>query len=97
MAQQAPRVTQELLKEPHIVGRRVSVLQLRDRVKDLGMEPEEVAEEYELDVADVYHALAYYYEHEDEMEAVRARRERDLAEIRQDIAESRPDGVTPPS
>lgn len=97
MPQQTPRVTQTLLDEPHIEGRRLSVLQVRDRVKDLGQEPEAVAEEFDLDVADVYSALAYYYANPDVMDDVRGTRSSELTELRRDIAESRPDGVSPPS
>ena len=59
----------DLLDEPHIAGRRLSVLQIRDRVKELGADPDTVAEEFDLSVADVHHALADYYDHLDEMEA----------------------------
>ncbi|MGB9966247.1 DUF433 domain-containing protein [Halobacterium hubeiense] len=97
MPQHAPRVTQDLLDEPHIEGRRISVLQLHDRVKELGADPENVADEYALDVADVYRALAYYYENPEEMQAARARRESDLRDLRENIASNRPDGVSPPS
>jgi uncharacterized protein (DUF433 family) len=95
MAQQAPRIAEELLDEPHIDGRRVSVGQIHDRVKQFGKDPEAVADEFDLDIADVYHALAYYYGHQDELEAVRKRRERELDEIREEVAERRPDGVSP--
>ncbi|MCD2201726.1 DUF433 domain-containing protein [Halobacterium sp. KA-4] len=97
MPQHAPRVTQELLDEPHIEGRLISVLQLHDRVKELGADPEDVADEYALDVADVYRALAYYYENPEEMKAVRERRETDLRDLRENIASNRLDGVSPPT
>lgn len=95
MSQQAPRVAQDLLDEPHIEGCRVSVLEVRDRVEELGLDPETVADEFALDVADVYRALAYYHENSAEMQVVRARRERELDEVRQSVAEQRPDDVTP--
>lgn len=95
MAQQAPRVSEDLLDEPHIDGRRISVLQLRDRVKEFGADPETVAEEFDLDVADVYHALAYYYDHQAEMEAIRERKDRESEKVREKVAEQRPDGISP--
>lgn len=95
MAQQAPRIAEDLLDEPHIEGRRISVLQIHDRVKEFGADPEAAAEEFDLDVADVYHALAYYYEHREDMETVRERRDREVDEIRDEVAERRPDGVSP--
>lgn len=97
MSQQAPHVTRELLDEPHIRGRRVSVLQVYDEVETLGRAPKEVAEDYELEIADVYRALAYYHENSDEMEVIRARRERELTEIKREIDADRPESVTPPS
>lgn len=75
MAQGAHRIAEELMDEPHIAGRRVSVLQLYEAVEGANRHPAEVADQLALDVADVYSALAYYYDHRDEMEAVRARRE----------------------
>ena len=44
----------------------------------------------------MYQALAYYHTHEAELEAVRDRRERETAALRQAAAADRPEGVTPP-
>jgi len=96
MATQTAGVASELLEEPHVEGRRVSVLQLRDRVEVVGETPQAVAEAYALDVAAVYQALAYYHTHEAELEAVRDRRERETAALRRAAAADRPEGVTPP-
>jgi uncharacterized protein (DUF433 family) len=96
MATQTAGVAEDLLDEPHVEGRRVSVLQLRDRVEEVGDTPQAVAEEYTLNVAAVYQALAYYHTHEAELEAVRDRRERETADLRREAAASRPEGVTPP-
>jgi uncharacterized protein (DUF433 family) len=54
--------------EPRIDGRRIGVLHIAARVIDKGERPEAVAADYELDLADVYHALAYYYDHPQEMQ-----------------------------
>lgn len=96
MATQTAGVAENLLDEPHVAGRRVSVLQLRDRVEELGEAPQAVAEDYALDVAAVYQALAYYHTHTEEMEAHRERREREAEAVRERIAAARPEGVTPP-
>lgn len=96
MAIQAAGIAEKLLDEPHVAGRRVSVLQLRDRVEEVGEPPQEVAEVYDLDVAAVYQALAYYHTHTEEIEAHRDRREREAEAIRERIAAERPAGVTPP-
>lgn len=95
MATQTAGVAEELLDEPHVEGRRVSVLQIRDRVEELGETPQTVAEEFTLDIAAVYQALAYYHTHEGEMASVRARRERELDALRREATDDRPDGVKP--
>lgn len=92
-----PPATEELLDEPHVEGRRVSVLQLRDAVEEVGRSPVDAAEGYALDVAAVYRPLAYYHEHPEQMAAVRERRDRELDELQGEIAAERPEGVTPPS
>jgi len=51
----------EIHDEPHIEGSRVTVRDVRARVETRGVAPERVAERYNLDIADVYEALAYYH------------------------------------
>lgn len=53
--------------EPRIEGRRIGVLHIATRIVDRGEDPESVAADYELDLADVHRALAYYYDHPEEM------------------------------
>lgn len=60
---------------PRIEGRRIGVHHVASRVVDAGESPEQVAADYGLDLADVYRALAYYYDHPDEMRSVAAERE----------------------
>jgi len=50
----------EIHDEPHIEGSRVTVLHIHERVENRGLRPETVAERLNLDLADVYDALAYY-------------------------------------
>ena len=64
--------------EPRIEGRRIGVLHVATRVLD-DETPEEVAADFDLDLADVYRALAYYYDHPEEMRALR-RQKRKAAE-----------------
>jgi len=45
------------------------------RVVDGGEEPMAVAAEYDLDIADVYRALTYYYDNSEEMRRVQADRQ----------------------
>ena len=62
--------------EPHIEGSRVTVRHVHERVEGRGLRPETVAERLNLDVADVYEALAYYHRNLEEMAEITARRER---------------------
>lgn len=87
------RISSEVLGEPHVRGRRISVRQIRGLVEERGEDPEAVADRFDLDVADVYHALAYYHDHSKEMERVEAERERTVERIRDDV--DRPEGVDP--
>jgi uncharacterized protein (DUF433 family) len=89
------RIAHDRLDEPHIAGRRVSVRQVYALVEARGVDPETVADRYELDVADVYHALAYYHDHPREMSGVEAEREEAFDAFQETI--ERPDGVDPDS
>lgn len=85
------RVAHDLMGEPHITGHRVSVRQVYALVEEHGIDPEMVADRYDLDVADVYHALAYYHDHPREMSEVEAEREEAMETFRESI--ERPDSV----
>jgi uncharacterized protein (DUF433 family) len=61
--------------EPHIEGSRVTVLHVHERVEGRGLRPETVADRLNLDIADVYDALAYYHRNPAEMRTVRERHE----------------------
>jgi len=87
------RVSNELMDEPHITGRRISVRQVYALVEERGVDPETVSDRYDLDVADVYHALAYYHDNPREMRDVTAEREDSVEQFRESI--DRPDGVEP--
>lgn len=87
------RVARDLMGEPHIAGRRVSVRQVYALVEERGVDPGQVADRFDLDVADVYHALAYYHDHVREMRDVTAEREAAMDAFRDSI--ERPDGVDP--
>ncbi|WP_425498559.1 DUF433 domain-containing protein [Natrinema salinisoli] len=87
------RITHERLSEPHIRGRRISVRQVYSLVEERGEDPEAVADRYDLDVADVYHALAYYHDHPREMRDVERERADAMTDIREAI--DRPEGIHP--
>jgi uncharacterized protein (DUF433 family) len=59
---------------PRIEGRRIGVHHVAKRVIDGGEAPEQVAAEYEIDIADVHRALAYYYDHPEEMQRLKRQR-----------------------
>lgn len=60
---------------PRIEGRRIGVHHIATRVLDAGDSPEQVAADYDIDIADVYRALVYYYDHVDEMRQIQAERQ----------------------
>jgi uncharacterized protein (DUF433 family) len=87
------RIAHELMGEPHIAGHRVSVRQVYALVEERDIDPEAVADRYDLDVADVYHALAYYHDHPREMSDVEAERKDAMGAFRESI--ERPEDVEP--
>ena len=87
------QIAHDLLSEPHIRGRRISVRQVYALVEESGEDPEAVADRYDLDVADVYHALAYYHDHPREMRDVEQEREDAMNDFGESI--DRPEGVDP--
>jgi len=87
------RIVHNLMDEPHIADRRISVRQIYALVEGRDEPPEAVADRYDLDVAAVYHALAYYHDHPREMSKVETERDDSLEAVQDSI--SRPDGVEP--
>lgn len=61
--------------EPHVEGHRITVLFIHAQVADRGLDPETVANKFDLDIADVYRALTYYHDHLDEMREIEQKRE----------------------
>jgi uncharacterized protein (DUF433 family) len=80
----------EIHNEPHIEGSRISVRDVYVRVEKRGLNPARVAERYDLDIADVYEALAYYHSNPEEMRQVETRHEQAVAEAK------RRSSLTPP-
>jgi len=72
----------EIHDEPHIEGSRITVRDVHARVEQRGLAPERVAERYNLDIADIYEALAYYHSNPEEMRRVKERHERAVAEAK---------------
>jgi len=95
MSQQESRITQDILDEPHIEGRRIPVLTIVKRVEERGLEPREVAERFDLDIAETYAALLYYHDHPGKFETLEDERERIITEIEAEI--DRPEDIDPPN
>ena len=68
--------------QPRLDGHRISVLQITEWVHEERMDPENVAMEFDLELADVYRALTYYYDHVEEMAEWRERRNARIKESR---------------
>lgn len=89
MSQQTARIVQEVHDEPHVRDSRVTVRHIYERVHGRGLRPQEVADRLNLDIADVYHALAYYHDHQAEMGAVE-KRHQEAAEIAREQSDMTP-------
>lgn len=61
--------------QPRIAERRISVVQIVEWIQEEGIEPETVAAEFDLELASIYRALAYYYENVEELSTYREQRE----------------------
>jgi uncharacterized protein (DUF433 family) len=69
--------------KPHIAGHRISVENVVIWHNDMGYSVEKIAEEYDLSLADVHAALAYYYDHKEEIDRSMAEGEKYIAEMKQ--------------
>lgn len=65
--------------KPRIEGRRIGVHQIVSLVVDGDLEPEEMAVRYDLELADIHRAIAYYYDNPEEIRAVQKRRREKIA------------------
>ena len=77
--------------EPHIEGRRLTVRTIHTRVDGRDLDPQTVADRHEVDVADVYRALAYYHDNPEEMSEVERRRQAMIEKYDDDLV--RPEDV----
>ncbi len=53
---------------PRIAGRRITVQNIAIWHEYMGLSADEIAAEYDLSLADVYAALAYYFDHREDIE-----------------------------
>jgi uncharacterized protein (DUF433 family) len=54
--------------KPRVAGHRITVADIAVWHERLGKSADEIAAEYDLTLADVYAALAYYFDHRDEID-----------------------------
>jgi uncharacterized protein (DUF433 family) len=54
--------------KPRITGRRITVQNIAIWHEYMGLSADEIASEYDLSLGDVYAALAYYFDHRDQIE-----------------------------
>jgi uncharacterized protein (DUF433 family) len=59
--------------EPHIRDRRITVSHIHTLVEERDLDAQTVADRFDLTASEVYHALAYYHDHPEEMRAVEER------------------------
>ena len=60
----------EIHDEPHIRDRRITVSHVHALVEERGLDAQTVADRFDLTASEVYHALAYYHDHPEEMRAI---------------------------
>jgi uncharacterized protein (DUF433 family) len=77
-----PGEASDVHDEPHIEESRVTVRLVRELVEDADLAPGAVARRYDLDIADVYGALAYYHANPAEMRRVDRRHEEAVDQAR---------------
>ena len=78
MSEQMNRVVSgnesDIHDEPHIQNRRITVDHIHTLVEERALDAQAVADRFDLTVSEVYHALAYYHDHPEEMRKVEERR-----------------------
>ncbi len=87
--------------KPRIAGRRITVQNIVIWHDRLGKSVDEIAAEYDLTQADIYAALAYYFDHRAEIERslkegmafVKALRQRAPSKVRGKLRERKGDGA----
>jgi uncharacterized protein (DUF433 family) len=68
--------------KPRIVGHRITVQDIVIWHERLGLGADEIASEHALSLADVYAALAYYYDHREAIDAAIRADDEFIAELR---------------
>ncbi len=55
--------------KPRIAGRRITVQNIMIWHERMGRSADEIADDYDLSLAEIYAALAYYFDHREEVDA----------------------------
>jgi uncharacterized protein (DUF433 family) len=84
--------------KPRIAGHRITVENIAIWHERLGKSADEIASEYELTLADIYAALAYYFDHREEIDRsiaegeafVEALRQSHISKLQQSLQERVP-------
>jgi uncharacterized protein (DUF433 family) len=71
--------------EPRIAETRIGVLDIAELVLDGGYTPADIADQLDLEVAAVYHALAYYHDHAERMRELRRERSETEATLAEEV------------
>lgn len=87
--------------KPRIAGRRITVQDIAIWHERLGRSADEIATEYDLSLADVYAAMAYYFDHrevidrdiEESQAFVAVLRQRTPSKVAQKLQEQRTNGT----
>jgi uncharacterized protein (DUF433 family) len=87
--------------KPRIAGHRITVQNIAIWHERMGKSADEIAAEYDLTLADVYAALAYYFDHRDEIDRSIAEgaafaeslRQRTPSKVQQKLQEQKGDGA----
>ena len=74
--------------QPILVGTSVAVADVAAATRFQGRSPQEIAEDFTLSLAEVHAALAYYYAHQSQIDAI-VHGERDRAEALRDLQQRR--------
>ena len=72
--------------KPRIAGHRISVQDVVIWHNELGYTVEKIAEDYNLSLADVHAALAYYYDHKEEVDRSIREGEKFVEEMKKELA-----------
>ena len=73
--------------DPRLNGTRVGVVHVKERI-DAGDEAAQIAADYDIGLADVFAALAYYYDNPDVMDEIERRRDSFVEDISLSYARS---------